>query len=590
MDGTIDLSVVVITLNEEENLPRLLASVRDLAAEVIVFDSGSTDGTVALAHAAGAQVVDCKWEGWSATKNAANAAANGRWILSLDADEALNPECASAIRDHLAQGERNALGALRVGEINRLTRYCGQWVRHSGWHPDRKIRLWPKGAAQWEGAIHEVPVFETAFEVCPLAGVVEHHSYPFRADHLEQIEKFGRVWAQDRHAAGHSTGIPWVLAKVVAQWIKTLWIKGGILDGRTGWTIARLSAWATWRKHARLRALNLPKSADPVRILVARTDALGDLVLTLPVVSALRRRFPSADIDLLVRPYAEAVAHAAKGVNEVRQWQKWHAEDPRRRGAALLREGRYDCVVVAFPDAGVLTASQCAGIPIRLGTARRWHSFFKLTHRNWDGRKNSGGHEAWHGLRLLLPLGIDPQPGFRQEVTLKPPAPDAEVQSMLDAMGSAPILLHPGSHGSADHWPAGRFAELARQCGEQGLVVAFTGTEAEGEAFAPFWREHPLVYSLFGRYNLRQLLAIQSRSRAVVASSTGPLHTAAAMGTPALGIYGVSPPQWSRRWGPLGPHVATVESGDRTDEGAIDLSVESVRAALEALIQRSAPD
>lgn len=582
-----ELSVVVITRNEAKNLPRLLASVRGLAGEIIVFDSGSTDDTVALAEAAGARVVDCEWKGWSATKNAANEAARGRWILSLDADEALDPVCVSAIRDHIEKGERNEKGTLRVGEINRLTRYGDQWVRHSGWHPDRKIRLWPNGAAHWEGAIHEIPVFDEDIEVCRIAGWVEHHSYPFRADHLEQIEKFGRVWAQDQHASGRSSGLALVIIKVAAQWIKTWLVKGGFLDGRTGWTIARLSAWATWRKHARLRDLNREPSPPPSRILVSRTDALGDLVLTLPLLSALRKRFPSAEIDLLVRPYAQAVATASKDVNQVLVWETEHARDVKGRGAELLRSGRYDAIVLAFPDASVLGACHRADIPIRVGTARRWHSFFRLTHRNWDGRKDSGGHEAWHGLRLLLPFGIDPHSDFREEATLVPPPLDAEVKSMLDEMGSPPILLHPGSHGSADNWPAERFAALALQLGERGQVVAFTGTEAEGEVFAPFLPQHRQVFSLFGQCTLTQLLALQARSKAMLASSTGPLHTAAALGTPTLGIYGVHPPQWSRRWSPIGPQVATVESGHRTKANAIDLTVDEVNAALQALMERS---
>ena len=159
----------MITRDEAHNLPRLLDSVEGLADEVVVFDSGS-GRTVDIAKARGARVIDCEWAGWSATKNQANAAAKGDWILSLDADEALTATSAEAIRQMVSGPLRTSDGAWRVGQIDRLTRYIDQWVHHSGWRPDRKLRLWPAGAAHWEGAIHERPVFDGPVSVERIAG------------------------------------------------------------------------------------------------------------------------------------------------------------------------------------------------------------------------------------------------------------------------------------------------------------------------------------------------------------------------------------------------------------------------------------
>lgn len=577
------LSVVVITRNEAANLPRLLDAVSGWTDEVVVYDSGSTDGTPEIARAAGARVVDCPWQGWSATKNAANAEAVGDWILSLDADEAPDGQCARAIVDHMAGGIRNSSGAWRVGEINRLTRYCGRWVRHSGWFPDRKVRLWPRGAAHWEGAIHEWPVFEGPAEVHRLQGLVEHHSYPRRSDHLAQIERFGQVWAEDRSARGESTPMPLVLAKVVAQWTKTFLLRRGFLDGRTGWTIARLSAWATWRKHARLRLLRRGGPPPIGRILISRTDALGDLVLSLPITAALRRQYPMARIDLLVRPYAHAVAESARDVDTVVTWSDEAAGNPRGEGRRLIAEGAYDAIVFAFPDRNVVRAARAAGIPLRLGTGRRWHTALSLTHRNWDGRRDSGGHEAWHGMRLLLPVGIDPLPAYREMVLLKAPEMDAVVEAALRSTGEGAVLLHPGSHGSAGHWPMERFAELATAIALAGRSVAFTGTEAEGAAFAPHLPGHDGIHDLFGRFDLRQLLAFQSRCGAVIASSTGPLHTATALGRPGIGLYGDAAPEWPERWAPIGPSVRVLSTGARTAEGALDIPVVEVLEVLAEL-------
>ena len=581
------LSVVVITLNEAHNLPRLLHAVSGWADEVLVFDSGSTDGTVALAEAGGARVVNCPWEGWSKTKNKANAAAKGQWILSLDADEAPDAACAAAIRQHIQGGMRTPDGRWRVGEVNRMTHYCGQWVHHSGWFPDLNIRLWPHGAAQWAGAIHEAPVFQEPTEKVGLSGIVEHYSYPHRADHLSQIEKFGKVWAEDQFALGRST--PPVLAglKVIAQWVKTFCIKRGFLDGRTGWTIARLSAWATWRKHARLRAMHVGKTLTPQKILVARTDALGDLVLTLPMLRALRKRFPNAQIDLLVRPYAAALACASQDVDGVLIWEDGKATTGSHdTGDALIRH-EYDAVVLAYPDAQVVHSCVRAGIPIRLGTARRRHTFGRMTHPNWDSRKDSGGHESWHGLRLLMPLGIEASNSSFQDTLIRPPVADDAVKEALSGMSQAPVLLHPGSHGSAGNWSPERFAALASSLVRSGMTVAFTGTAQEGRDFAPYFPEVEGAVSWFGRFDLNQLLAAQSGSQAVVASSTGPLHTATAMGVPGIGLYGKTAPAWAARWAPIGPQVTVLEADSVDPDGHLDISVERVKAAVLAFSDAS---
>ena len=577
--------MVVITLNEANNLPRLLNSLSGLADDIVVFDSGSTDGTVAIAKAHGARVYPCKWQGWSATKNQANQVALGQWILSLDADEALTTPSKDAIRRHIAGPLQNEKGEWRAGEINRLTRYCGNWVRHSGWHPDWKVRLWPSGAARWEGAIHEQLAFDAPFSVERIAGHIEHHSYPYASDHLQQIERFGKVWAEDQYGQGKHYTMVLALMKVAAQWFKSFVIKRGFLDGCTGWTIARRSAWATWRKHARLRMLQVGGPAEPSRVLIARTDAIGDLVVTLPLVRALKDRFPNVKVDLLVRNYAAPVARQAHGVNRVIEWNSAMAEDPKRRGMEAMRQGRYDVVVHAFPDPSVMQAASRAGIPTRIASGRRWAGIRHSTIQCWDSRKTSGGHEAWHGLRLLLPLGVDSDETFRKQTSLNAPEIQGPVFPLTAPMAAPPILLHPGSNGSAGNWPPDRFAALAVRLAELGHTVGLTGTKEERASFGPHLPPHPRVVDLFGQLDLKELMALQAQSALVVASSTGPLHTAAALGTPCLGLYGKHAPEWPRRWAPLGPSVHICISETLTASGQLELSVEEVLEVCTPLLK-----
>lgn len=579
------LSVVIITRNEAHNLPRLLASVQGIADEIVVFDSGSTDGTVALAEQAGAKVTSCEWTGWSDTKNKANQAASGTWILSLDADEALTPASADAIRSFVDGPVRSESGAWRVGEFNRLTRYVDQWVHHSGWHPDRKIRLWPNGAGYWKGDIHEAMVFDGKTEVERIAGVVEHHSYPTVASHLHQIERFGAVWADSQFQAGRRSTVAVACIKVMAQWAKTALLKGGFRDGRTGWAIAWRSAWATWRKHARLRMLHRPPT-PPRRVLLARTDALGDLICTLPLVAALLEQHSGIEVDLLVRPYAAPVANCANGVRKVVLWTEECARDP-RQGSAVLRAGEYDAIVHAFPDPAVLRAAQSAGIPIRIGTGRRLHALPRLTHRNWDSRRRSGGHEAWHSLRLLMPLGVDVRDLRPSGTSLTPPTASDNVAQWLQRLGQNFLLIHPGSHGSAGNATPADFAQMALHFAQSGMTVGLTGTSSEGDAFQPFLPDHPQVCPLFGTLNLVELLALQSHAALVVASSTGPLHTAAAMGVPVLGLYHSGAPAWPQRWAPLGPAARVFVTDSRTPSGHLELDVARVIASAEQAMSTS---
>ena len=137
------ISAVIICLNEERNLGRALNSLNGIVDEVLVLDSGSTDRTRDIALLHGAKFLDIEWEGYASTKNRGNEMASFEHILSLDADEELSPELQQSILKLKSSGETGAF------TCNRLTNYCGKWIRHSGWYPDRKIRLFPKGKAKW---------------------------------------------------------------------------------------------------------------------------------------------------------------------------------------------------------------------------------------------------------------------------------------------------------------------------------------------------------------------------------------------------------------------------------------------------------
>lgn len=245
------LSAAIITFNEERNLSRCLQSLVDVADEIIVVDSFSTDRTQVIAESFGARFIQHPFEGHIQQKNFALAQATGDWILSLDADESLD----ETLRASILAFKTNPSGA--GCSMNRLTNYCGHWVKHCGWYPDTKTRLVARGKAGWGGVNpHDRLDLNDGSMPTHLNGDILHHSYYTREDHLRQIEYFGTIAARELHARGISISRGMIVLKVVAQFFKSYILKTGFLDGSTGFTISRLSAFATWRKYSLLRAMH----------------------------------------------------------------------------------------------------------------------------------------------------------------------------------------------------------------------------------------------------------------------------------------------------------------------------------------------
>jgi glycosyltransferase involved in cell wall biosynthesis len=244
------LSAVIITFNEERNIRRCIESLQGVADEIVVVDSYSTDGTRDIAESLGARFMEHPFEGHIQQKNYALSCAQHEWILSLDADEALDNTLRASILEIKKSGSS-------VGySMNRLTNYCGHWVRYCGWYPDTKVRLIRSGKGMWQGTNpHDRLDLLDGQKAVHLSGDILHYSYYKREDHHKQIEYFGDISARELFRQQKRIGWPMVFVKVIVQFIKSYFLKLGILDGFTGWTISRMSAYATWRKYTKLKAL-----------------------------------------------------------------------------------------------------------------------------------------------------------------------------------------------------------------------------------------------------------------------------------------------------------------------------------------------
>jgi len=244
-----DISVVIITFNEEERLEGALKSVADLADEVIVVDSYSTDKTLDLAKKYTKRIYQREWTNFADQKNFANDKASFSWILSLDADERVSAELREEILG-IKEDEPECAGF----SIRRQVYYLGKWIRHSGWYPDRKIRLFRKEKARWEGEyIHEKLVIQGKIE--KLKGSIHHFTYRRIADHLDRINDFSRLGAQKLYTQKKRARWHHLVFLPFFRFIKSFFFRLGFLDGFAGLVISVLNSYAVFIRYAKLKEI-----------------------------------------------------------------------------------------------------------------------------------------------------------------------------------------------------------------------------------------------------------------------------------------------------------------------------------------------
>jgi glycosyltransferase involved in cell wall biosynthesis len=245
------LSAVIITFNEEKNIARCLDSLQGVADDIVVVDSFSTDKTKDICLSKGARFIEHAFEGHIQQKNWAKAQAKYPFVLSLDADEALDDELKRSILEVKKSGTKEGY------YMNRLTNYCGHWVKHCGWYPDTKLRLWDSSKGEWTGINphDKFEMFGGDKNTGWLKGNILHYSYYTLEDHYKQVEYFTNISARAYYEKGKKAPFFKLIVNPVAKFIDHYFLKAGFLDGKSGYRISKISAYATYLKYKKLRTL-----------------------------------------------------------------------------------------------------------------------------------------------------------------------------------------------------------------------------------------------------------------------------------------------------------------------------------------------
>jgi glycosyltransferase involved in cell wall biosynthesis len=244
------VSATLITLNEESNIEEALQAV-DWADEVVVVDSGSTDGTLEICRRYADVVLHRDWSGFVDQKNYAADSARHNWIFSLDADERPSPSLQQEIR------ELREVGLSRPGyRIPRVAYFMGRWIRHGDWYPDHQIRLYDRRSGRWQGGrVHESVKLQGDPGI--LQGEIHHHTYRQLSDYLRRLETYSALAAADYQDRGKKATPVRLLADPLATFIKSYLLKRGFLDGTPGLMTAVMGAISVYFKYAKLYEIQL---------------------------------------------------------------------------------------------------------------------------------------------------------------------------------------------------------------------------------------------------------------------------------------------------------------------------------------------
>lgn len=542
----IKISAVIITYNEERNIARCIESIISVVDEIVLIDSYSTDRTCDIALERGARVVKHPFKSHIDQKNYAVTQTSHDVVLSLDADEYLSEELTKSI---LAVKENWPFEAYRM---NRLSNYGGKWIRHGNWYPDQKIRLWNKRKGLWGGENpHDKVVLKRGVKIMHLNGDLLHRAYVDASETLTKIQSYSEIYARENVGRRSSSALR-IIAHTTFSFFKSYILKRGFLDGFEGLMVAMAVGNHVFYKYAKLYEAN-HKQAIGKRLVISRTDNLGDVILTLPLAGYLKSIVPDLKITFIGKKYTQPIIAKCAFVDHFLDREEV-IRDPH-----LLAMVRADTIIFVFPDKELAKVAKAVQIKRRVSTAHRWFNWLYCNHLVDFSRFRSNLHESQLNFKLLKPFKLN------RDISTSEMIPfyglhNAEFDfSTLLRKDKFNLIIHPKSKGHGREWGLENYLQLIKGLPPEEFSVFITGLQQEEDLIR---KELPQLLAvqgltnLMGKLSLQELNSFISQSDGLVASSTGVLHLASALGKYTVGLFPPIKPIHPGRWGPIGKNAS----------------------------------
>lgn len=539
----VKISAVIITYNEERNIGRCINSLLTVADEIVVIDSFSNDRTKEICIEKGIRVVEHPFKSHIDQKNFAVTQATYDIVLSLDADEYLSEELTESI---LEVKETWPFEAYRM---NRLSNYGGKWIRHGNWYPDQKIRLWNRRIGLWGGENpHDMVIIKKGMKIMHLKGDILHRAYTDSTETISKIQNYSEIFARESVGRKKSS-VGKIIIRSMFAFLKSYIVKRGFMDGFEGLMVAMAVSNHVFYKYAKLYEAN-HRALIGKRLIISRTDNLGDVILTLPMLGYLKSVIPDLKIFFIGKKYTQPIIDRCVFVDQFLD------KDELIKDAQKLVAVRADTIIFIYPDKQLAKIAQMSGIKQRVATAHRWYNWMYCNHLVGFTRVKSNLHESQLNFKLLKPfrLNIDIDTTELVPYYGLQPTKNNFSQIHLDK-DRFNLILHPKSKGSAREWPLDNYYHLVLSLPIESYRIFITGLQAEGDLIRkekPELLLHPNVTDLTGKLNLEELTSFISQADGLLACSTGVLHLAAALGIYALGLYSPMKPIHPGRWMPVG--------------------------------------